>query len=753
MQTRSNVPTLEGLQAENAELRARLEEVEETLRSIHEGEVDAIIVSGSHGDRVFSLTETENLHRQMVETMNEAGLAISPDGLLLYCNERAATLLKRPRDDLLGQQLDTFVAPQDAGRLRDLLAASAQGTADDRVLFFAGDEAAVPLHLWASRLQRPEGPLICLLGTDLSRLEAERALVAQLQEQQQALRASRAEALDLMSQTEAARKSAARAAEQLREADRRKDAFLAALAHELRNPLAPIRNAFETLRLISAGEPQVLAALAIIDRQFSHLVRLLDDLLDVSRITRGKIDLRKEPVELSAVISTAVETVQPLIEAAGQRLTIKSASRPIWIEADPVRLGQVFANLLNNAAKYTGSGGEIRITVEPRDDGVQVAVCDTGVGIREELLPHVFELFRRDSSDQMRDKGGLGIGLSLVKRLTELHGGRVEASSAGPGHGSEFRVFLPLMASPPKEVLDTRTSRVRPLSGLPSACRILVVDDNRDAADSLGSLLVRQGGQVEIAFDGASALECFDAWHPHLIILDIGMPGMDGHEVARRIRARTGLPQPTLIAMSGLGQEADRQRSLKAGFDHHLVKPVPLDVLYSLLLEGWGSRESGGGISGLARAAATEQDGRGLSPRRLRVSPEDRASGLSAAATEVFTGEHATPEPEQERLDRVPVAGDDDAALTAQIDRLRLLSSSLLHDLAQPLNTIACYAVAARNLAAKSAGDAAPVCNALRGIDQQILRAGAVLDRLRALFDDLEAADSDRSRRGGEGPQ
>lgn len=676
MEPTTDAAAIARLQAENSALRAQLEEAEDALRAIREGEVDAVIVSGSHGDRVFSLMETENLHRLMVETMNEAGFATSPDGLLLYCNGRASTLLRRPRSALLGRRLDEFVAPQDAERLRALLDASTSGTADDRLVFCADDGSAVPLHLWVSRLDRPGTEMICLVGTDLTRFEADRALVAQLEEQQRALSASRAEALALMDQALAAREQATQAAAELRASDQRKDAFLATLAHELRNPLAPIRNALETLRLTDVRDPDALTALEVMARQLAHLVRLVDDLMEISRITRGTIDLRKQPVELAAVISTAVETVRPMITAGQQRLSLELPSRPLWLEADPLRLSQVFGNLLNNASKYSGSGGEITLAVREQDGGVLVCVRDNGVGIPADLLPYVFDLFRHGDPDQLQGQAGLGIGLSLVKTLTELHGGWVEASSAGPGLGSELRLFLPDASAVPPARVAPETVPARPEFGHGSPRTILVVDDNRDAANSLAALFQRAGCEVRVAFDGLTALERLDERLPDLVILDIGMPGMDGHEVARRIRARTDGSRPTLIAMSGLGQEADRRRSMAAGFDRHLVKPVPLDVLETLVAAPWGPRPAN-------------------PPAAQPVAPETAASPLQAIA---------------------PIA------------------AALLHELAQPINTAGCYAVAARNIVVKSNGDKTRLCDALRGIDQQIQLAGTAMDRLRELF-------------------
>lgn len=550
-------PTVAGLQAENAELRMRLDEAEEALRAIREGEVDAVIVSGSQGDRVFSLTETENLHRLMVETMNEAGLAIAPDGLVLYGNRRAADLLKRPRDELLGRRLHALVAPQDEARLRDLVEASAEGAAADRIVFCAADGSPVPLHLWASRLDRSGDPTICLVGADLTQLEADRALVAQLVEQQREICASRAEALELMAQAESARARAARSAEELREGDRRKDAFLATLAHELRNPLAPIRNALEILRLCRLKDALALKAQGIVERQFAHLVRLVDDLLEVSRITRGKIELRKERVDLVAIVALAAETARTPVAAAGQRLALDLPREPVWLEADPVRLSQVFGNLLNNAVNYTGPGGEIRVAAWTEDGAVGISVRDTGIGIPADLLPRVFDLFQQGDPSQLQVHGGLGIGLSLVKSLVELHGGRVEARSPGPGLGSELLVHLPL---PPGETLSPggpgTSSEPDDLPIEESRTQaegllVLVADDNRDAADSLADLLGLRGAAVRIAYDGPSALECLDRERPSLVILDIGMPGMDGHEVARRIRARPDCRDIRLVAMTG----------------------------------------------------------------------------------------------------------------------------------------------------------------------------------------------------------
>jgi len=365
----------------------------------------------------------------------------------------------------------------------------------------------------------------------------------------------------------------------LREADKRKDEYLAILAHELRNPLAPIRNSLHLLRLATGHDPNAMRATEMMDRQVTVMVRLVDDLLDVSRITRGAISLRKEPVEIAAAVRRAVDANRALIEAAGHRLILRVPSTALVVDADPVRLEQVIANLLNNAAKYTDKGGEIRLTVEQTGDTVSICVHDTGVGIDPAMLPGVFDLFMQVEPHGRRAQGGLGIGLTLVKRLTEMHGGSVEARSEGPGRGSEFILRLPLMS----------TRRPAPAPAAPEAeptpgtRRVLVVDDNRDAAESLALLLEMLGATTRVESSGEDALRALSEFRPALAIVDIGMPGMDGHEVARRARARPELDAITLVALTGWGQAEDRRLSMLAGFDRHLTKPASLDDLKSIV--------------------------------------------------------------------------------------------------------------------------------------------------------------------------
>lgn len=366
----------------------------------------------------------------------------------------------------------------------------------------------------------------------------------------------------------------------LREADQRKDEFLAVLAHELRNPLAPISYALQVLRLSDELGPAAGRMCEIMQRQVTHLSRLVDDLLEVSRITRGKIELRREHVNLVSVIGSAVETSKPLIESQRHQLMISLSPEPMLLEADPVRLSQVIANLLNNAAKYTERGGQIWLTARREDGEAVISVRDTGVGIAAEMLPRVFELFAQVDRTLQRAHGGLGIGLNLARSLVQLHGGTIEARSGGLGAGSEFLIRIPLLPneSPRPERLAAGLKNEQ----LPSR-RILIVDDTRAAAYMLGKLLEALGQTVEIVHDGQSALARVQAHPPEIIFSDIAMPKMDGYELARRLRRNCTWPQPVLVALTGYGQESDRERTESAGFDHHLVKPVSLDALQQLL--------------------------------------------------------------------------------------------------------------------------------------------------------------------------
>ncbi len=370
--------------------------------------------------------------------------------------------------------------------------------------------------------------------------------------------------------------------EDLAAADRRKDEFLAMLAHELRNPLAPIMHAVEFLERHPSGDPNVEAARGIIDQQVRQMSRLVDDLLDVSRITRGQISLQMEELALTPIINQAIENARPMIESHEHALSAVLPAEPLTVRGDATRLTQVVTNLLNNAAKYTDKGGRIVVTLARDDDHAAISVRDNGIGIAPEVLPHVFDLFMQVDNSLARSRGGLGIGLTLVRNMAVLHGGSVAARSAGLGQGSEFILRLPLAVAKPKAA-DATMGRRKPLD-LPSR-RLLVVDDNQDAANTLAMLLKAVGHNVTVAYDGAQALESAEIVEPEIIFLDIGLPGMDGYEVARRVRMSPLGDRVKLVALTGYGQEEDRKMAHDAGFDHHLVKPVAWDRLQEVLHE------------------------------------------------------------------------------------------------------------------------------------------------------------------------
>jgi len=367
----------------------------------------------------------------------------------------------------------------------------------------------------------------------------------------------------------------------IQENDQRKNEFLAMLAHELRNPLAPIRNAIDVLQLLGSDGEEVKWARDVMDRQVTHLVRLVDDLLDVSRITRGKIQLRQELLTIGAIISNAVETSRPIIEAHCHSLDVSVPEEPIMVQGDPARLAQVFANLLNNAAKYTPDHGRITISVEAADGEVVTRITDTGAGIPAEMLANVFELFTQVDRSLDRSQGGLGIGLTLVRRLIEMHGGAVQAFSEGIGKGSAFTVILPRVRT--EHIVPGSSPDVPALALSHKACRILIVDDNVDAAETLALLLRAGEHEVRLSRDGIAAIESARHFRPDVVLLDIGLPGLNGYEVARRLRSDPATKQTLLVAVSGYGQEEDRKRSEQSGFDHHLIKPVDFNVLRALL--------------------------------------------------------------------------------------------------------------------------------------------------------------------------
>jgi signal transduction histidine kinase len=374
-----------------------------------------------------------------------------------------------------------------------------------------------------------------------------------------------------------------RAEAQLKEAVVKRDEFLAMLSHELRNPLSPLRNAAHMLMQGETQDPKIIWSRGVIERQLKHMIRLVDDLLDVSRIARGKIVVVSERVAVGDVIAAAVETVQPLLEQKGQQLTVEATDPALRVRGDPVRLAQVVGNLLHNAAKYTGEGGRISLSARSKDGSAEISVRDSGIGISSESMPHIFELFTQIPSERVNTGGGLGIGLALVRALVQLHGGEISATSDGLDQGSEFTVRLPLYLE--EAVVADAVDGPRSVEPLMQVRRnILIADDNQDALESLALMLRLEGHEVHCASDGEEALAIAGQRRPEIVVLDVGMPKLDGCEVARRIRAESWGREAVLVALTGWGQDADRKRSREAGFDMHLVKPVDPATICDMLV-------------------------------------------------------------------------------------------------------------------------------------------------------------------------
>jgi PAS domain S-box-containing protein len=534
------------LRAANADLRSRLIEAEETIRAIQQGAVDAFVLEELGRHRVYTLEGADRPYRMFVEEMQQGVATLHRDGTVFYANRTLAEMLEVPHDDLIGQLLGDFVVPEDRAAYDSLFASGRNKSGRGEVRFHRKGDGIIPAHLVFNAIRGDDGALIGVFVTDLTRQKQHEALAA--------------------------------AQDALRDADRRKNEFLAMLSHELRGPLAPLGNMLEIMKRAEGNKELIQQARGTMERQLAHLVRLVDDLLDISRITTNKLELRKERVELAPILTRVVDSARAWSAGPEHEVTLELPEQPVWLEADPARLTQVFHNLFNNACKYTEPTGKIRITSRRDDRGhVVVSFSDTGVGIPPDRLGSIFDAFMQVESSPERTQGGLGVGLTLVKRLVEMHGGSVIARSEGLGHGSEFVVRLP---AAPALAADARPERA-PARATPR--RFLVVDDNADSTASLAMLLSMEGHQTCTARDGEEALAAAERFQPDVVLLDLGMPKLNGFDAARRLREQPRGKEMTLIALTGWGQEEDRRRSKEAGFDGHMVKPVDFDALMSML--------------------------------------------------------------------------------------------------------------------------------------------------------------------------
>ena len=502
-----------------------------------------------------SLIESREAFRLLVESVQDYAIfLVDPEGRVASWNAGAERLLGFKEEEILGHEIAQLFTPDDIEKgapEQELKEALATGRGSDDRWHVRKDGT----YLFGSGVTTP-------LRDDRGAL---RGFVKVMRDQTEKKQMEE----ELRNRAEA-----------LAKADREKDEFLAVLAHELRNPLAPV---FYALHILDRDPDPVVQrqTRGIVERQVHRLARLIDDLLDVSRISTGKIDLRREQVALRRIVENAVEVAGPLFEARKHEITVSLPPEEVWLEADAARLEQVLSNLLNNAAKFTGDGGKIWIVAERPDDHVFLRVKDTGVGMDPELTERVFDLFAQGSRSLDRPQGGLGIGLTLAHRLVEMHGGTITAHSDGMGKGSEFVISLPVMPRASAAQAGPREPVAPPARSL----RLLVVDDSEDTAEMMSTLLGMAGHDVRVAHSGPAALKAAAAHQPDAIVLDIGLPGLDGYQVAQRLRQDPAMKDVVLIAASGYGQESDRRRSREAGFDHHLVKPVDPQRLQEILAE------------------------------------------------------------------------------------------------------------------------------------------------------------------------
>jgi signal transduction histidine kinase/CheY-like chemotaxis protein len=523
-------------------LQRELEEAQETLRAIRQGEIDALVVEGPHGPQLFTLKTAEQPYRMLIEQMQEGALMLTPLGDVLYCNRRFAELVAAGPESIVGGPLAPFVPEAD----RPLLAAAlraGRGKHEGHVL--TSDGRSLPALFSVGTFVTDGVETLCLVVTDLVELTRTRAARADAEAASQA-----------------------------------KDQFLAMLGHELRNPLGAITSAVTILGHAASPEHDRRAR-DVIAHQAEHLARLVGDLLDVARGALGKIELVRTPIDLAAAVQRCLATLESTEKL--RHYVVSVDVEPVWVDGDGARIEQIITNLLSNSMKFTPRGGAITVTVRREQENAVLRVADQGTGISAELLPRVFDLFVQGDRNLDRRLGGLGVGLSLVRRLVDLHGGQVEAASEGPGRGSIFTVRLPARIDAPRPLRESSCATAET-----PRKRILVVEDNADNREMMRILLETSGHEVHDAGDGVSGVELAVQLEPDTVLIDIGLPGIDGYEVARQIRSKLG-DRSRLIALSGYGQQKDRERAFDAGFDDHLLKPVDPARLVSVLAAARGA--------------------------------------------------------------------------------------------------------------------------------------------------------------------
>lgn len=524
------------------ELRTRLAEAEETLRAIRQGEVDAVIVEGADGPKVYTLRTADHVYRILVEQMPRGAIILSTHGDILYCNRWFSELIEAAPETLIGGSLDRFLPEAERPAVAAIRAA---GHGSHRGHLATTSGTLIPAYLSFEKVLVDGVEICCLIVSDLREILGAQAALAHAQ----------AEA-------------------------RAKDEFLAMLGHELRNPLGAVAAALGILNAGNAPAEATERAHAVIGRQIAHLSRLVNDLLDVARVTSGKVMLVQRPLDLASLVSELMGAWRSTGRFQWHQVTLDV--RPVWVSADETRLEQILSNLVGNALKYTPAGGRVTVWVGPAGEAAVLEVADTGRGIPPELMGRVFDLFVQGDRSLDRPAGGLGVGLTLVRTLAERHGGVVEARSEGPGKGAVFTVRLPRI---PAAMEQPGHLVAKPCATGAMRRRILVVEDNEDAREMLRTVLTIQGHEVYAAADGLAAVDMAAILAPDVALIDVGLPGLNGYETARRIRAGEGGKSAVLIALTGYGRGEDRERALSAGFDVHLAKPVSLETLSVIIAQ------------------------------------------------------------------------------------------------------------------------------------------------------------------------